>query len=221
MRYIFVGVILFLYLNAGEYFNRLNPPMTQEMKINQKNAKPCEYPIVAKENFSSDFRYGCFCGKGYPAIKYPSNKKYSELNYQERKKLVSQYYKIKPYDSIDELCMKHDICYIYKGREDQRCNDALYNSLRSLEEYFKRESRLTKSKKALRCKRLTLDISSVFKTIFGAGDNISLIRFGFFTMVTTPMIIASKAIQEPSRMFYSNSVYPLIGEKCTLDNSHN
>ena len=217
MRYIFLGIILLFYLNAGDYFDRVNPPMTKEMKINQRDAKPCAYPIVAKETFSSDFRYGCFCGKGYPDIKSPSNKKYSQLNYQERKELVSQYYKIKPYDSIDELCMKHDICYIYKGREDQSCNDALYNSLRDLEEYFKRESRLNKSKKALRCKRLALDISSVFRTIFGAGDNISFIRFGFFGMVTTPMLVASKVIQEPSRIFYNSSIYPLLGERCNID----
>ncbi len=213
MRLIFIFLIpLFIY--SEDYFNRLNPSPTKEMRLNIKNAKVCKNPAIAKENFDSDFKYGCFCGKNYPKITHPSKKSYKRLNRREREELISLYYKIKPYDDIDKLCMEHDICYIYEGREDQVCNDALYDGLRDLEREFEKKR---DSKKARRCKRLTSDISSVFGTIFGAGDNISPFKFGLFAMITTPMTIATKSIQQSSRMIDGEPTYPLANEKCNIE----
>jgi hypothetical protein len=205
------------FLNAEDYFDRLNPSLTKIMKINQQNAKVCKNPAVAKENFDANFRYGCFCGKGYPYIIHKSKKSYKKLNRREREELISQYYKIKPYDSIDELCMKHDICFIYEGREDQICNTAIYDGLRGLEEYFEKERRGKNPKRARRCQRLVSDISSIFGTVFGAGDNISPMKFGIFAMITTPMTVVSKGIQKSAKMLDDGSTYPLANEKCDID----
>ena len=214
MKYPFLISILLISIinaNAEDYFYRLNPSPTKDMKLNKKNARTCKNPAVAKENFDIDFHYGCFCGKKYPNIRHSSGKTYKHLNRKEREELIAKYYKIKPYDDIDKLCMKHDICFIYEGREDQLCNDAIYNGLRNLEKNFEQQSQNKKSK---RCQRLAIDISSVFGTIFGIGDNISPIKFALFVVVTTPITIVSKGIQKSSRMLNSDSTYPLANEKC-------
>ncbi len=216
MRLLIFLIPLLIY--AEDYFNRLNSSLTKEMRLNRDRAEVCKNPAVAKENFDSDFRYGCFCGKNYPKITHPSKKSYRKLNRREREELISLYYKIKPYDNIDELCMKHDICYIYEGREDQICNDALYDGLRDLERKFEKQRYTKNFKKARKCQRLVSDISSVFGTIFGAGDNISPFKFGLFAMITTPMTIASKTIQQSSRMIDDEPTYPLANEKCNIDN---
>ena len=116
--YIFIVILLIHPLSADD-FSSLNPPLAEEMKMNQKGAKECNSPSKVKNRFTKNFQYGCFCGKDYPHIRHKSNKNYKKLNRKERMELITEYYKIKPYDSIDESCMKHDICFIYRGGEEQ------------------------------------------------------------------------------------------------------
>jgi hypothetical protein len=215
MRLIIILITLnFLYAND---FARLNSSPTIQMLQNQKNAKPCSNPAKAKENFDSDFRYGCFCGKKYPNIVSDNNESYQTLGRVQRDKLIEKYYKIKPYDDIDALCMQHDICYIYEGREDQLCNDVMYSSLRDLSDKFYEQARGEDSNsKAMRCQRLSSDIGAIFKTIFGAGDNLSMMRFGMFMMINTPMTMVSKGIQKASHGMNDSPTYPLEGERCNL-----
>jgi len=219
MRYLSVITLLFLLFSLlqADDFERLNPRLTKEMKEARNKAKPCVSPAVAEAKFDDGFRYGCFCGKGYPNLKHPSKKDYRKLNRTETEELITQYYEIEPYDSIDETCMKHDICYIYRGGEDQMCNDALYNNLREIEDAFF-QVRLKKKnyKKEEQCRVLASDIGSFFKTIFGVSDNASMFHIGML-MVTTPITVASKGIQKTSHGMNNDSSYPLKGERCLID----
>lgn len=184
------------------------------MKQHQANAIVCNNPAVAQERFDTTFRYGCFCGKNYPNIQHSSKKPYRYLDTKQKDELLAEYYTIKPYDSIDEACMKHDICYIHKGGEDQRCNDALYTTLRKIEDTFENQADERKRDSLeRRCKILASDISSVFRTVFGTGDNISMIRFGMLA-TTTPLTLASKTLQKTSRGMHDGAEYPKKGEKC-------
>jgi len=210
----FFMILFFLLPLYSDDFERLNPMMTEEMKQAEETAEPCASPAVAKEKFGDDFRYGCFCGKGYPQIKHPSKKYYTKLNRIEREALISKYYAIKPYDSIDEVCMKHDICYIYRGGADEMCNDAIFNSMRELEDAFSNVRYQKKEhKKEDRCRALASDIGSVFTTIFAESNNHSLFDFGM-KMMTTSIIVGSKEFQKFLYEMNGNPTYPLEGEKC-------
>ncbi len=200
----------------ADKFDKLTPPPTQEMKKNQKNAQVCKNPAIAEDKFDASFRYGCFCGKGYPNLQHSSKKSYRYLDTKQKNELIAQYYSIKPYDSIDASCMQHDICYIYKGREDQRCNDALYARLRKIEDNFENQKNERKRNSLeRRCKILASDISSIFRTVFGTGENVSIIRFGMLA-ATTPLTLASKTLQKTSRDMHDGGEYPKRGEKCIV-----
>lgn len=218
MSYILPLLMIFLFmvpLKANE-FERLNPRLTKEMKEAQAHAKPCASPAVAQEKFGDGFRYGCFCGKGFPAIEHPSKKHYTKLNRTEAEALITQYYEVEPYDSIDEVCMQHDICYIYRGGPDESCNDAIYDELRNVEDaFFQVRYEKKEHKKEDQCRALASDIGSVFKTVFVESSDNSLFGFGF-KMMTTPITVASKGVQKTARGMNSDSTYPLKGEKCLL-----
>lgn len=214
--FLILFTLLFTDLQADD-LDRLTPPLTKEMKANEANATLCNRPAMAQEKFGESFRYGCFCGEAYPNIQHPSQKNYKELNQKEKEELITQYYGMKPYDSIDQACMQHDICYINKQRKDQSCNDALYKRLRTIKKYFNNQPNERKSdSKERRCSQLSSDMASVFKTIFATGDNISMIRFGTLSM-TTPMTIATTTIEQSSRTLHDGEEYPLRDERCLVE----
>lgn len=199
--------LFFTSLQAND-FEELNLPLTQEMKENQSTAITCANPAVAKKTLPKKFRYGCFCGENYPTIQAYS-KSYKKLSLNQKETLIAQYYKIKPYDSIDEVCMLHDICYISKGGNSQTCNDAFYNSLTDIKKAFKHASKnKSKKSKERRCKNLSSDMASIFKTIFTVETDTPLPRIGAF-IFNTPMTISSKIIH--------NSYYPLQEEACQVE----
>ncbi len=218
MTYLSYFMIFTLFITPlyADNFDTLNPPPTKQMKENQANALVCKNPAIAEDKFDANFRYGCFCGKGYPNLQHSSKKPYRYLDAKQKDELIAQYYSIKPYDSIDAACMQHDICYINKGREDQRCNDALYTALREIEDSFKnQENERKRDSLERRCKILASDISAVFRTIFGTGDNVSMIHFGMLA-ATTPLTLASKTLQKTSRGMHDGDEYPQKGEKCIV-----
>ena len=206
--YFFIIItLLSTSINANE--------LTLKIRTNQAEATVCSHPKVAKENFTPTFGYGCFCGKNYPNILHPSKKDYKDLNDKEREELIGQYNLIKPYDSIDALCKKHDICYIKRGEADQGCNDDIYHNLKELKSQFKAQER-ENNPTAKQCRILVSDMASFFRTIFGVGDNISILRSGVFAM-TTPMTIMSKGLQKTTGILSDNSNYPDEGIKCIVD----
>ena len=206
--YIFIIITLFLTsINANE--------LSPEIRENRVEAMVCSNPKVAKENFAPTFGYGCFCGEDYPNIWHPSKKDYKDLNDREKEELIAQYYLIKPYDSIDALCRKHDICYIERGEEDQGCNDDIYHNLRELKRQFKEQERKG-DQTAKQCRILVSDMASFFRTIFGVGDNISLLRGGMFAM-TTPITIMSKGLQKTTGILSDNNNYPDEGIECIIN----
>ncbi len=215
MYYLYISVlILLIHPLSADDFSRLNPSLTEEMKINQADAKECNYPSKVKNRFTKNFQYGCFCGKDYPNIRHKSNKNYKELNKKERTELITEYYKIKPYDSIDESCMKHDICFIYRGGEEQACNDAIYHSLKELKKIFRAKEEKS-NPLAKQCRVLSSDMASFFRSIFGTGEDISLLRYGMFAM-TTPFTMGGKMVQKSALLLDDNDNYPEEGEKCFI-----
>jgi len=181
-------------------------------------AHSCENPAVASDDLNTKFRYGCFCGENYPNIEHPSKKTYKELNSTERQELIAEYKKIDAYDDIDEVCKEHDICYISHGREAKVCNDTIYNQLNTIEEQFDKASDINVTNE--QCKNLAFDIGSVFHTIFSPSDDEdTMFDFGML-MVNGAITASNKVLQESADTISNNaSRYPLIHQKCLLDNS--
>ena len=207
MRYTSILLLmLFVNLLNAVDFTELNPEPTKAMLLSEANATVCSSPSFPTTKFTKTFAYGCFCGQNYPALEHPSKKHYTDMNQTQREELIVQYYAVKPYDDIDAVCLQHDICYLYKGEEAQVCNDSIYSSLRDLEKTFKSNYRDNKrNKKQRRCKNLSSDMASVFKTIFTVTENTSLARKGAFT-INTPITLISK--------LFRNSSYPKENEIC-------
>ena len=216
MKYILlITIFLVSSLFARDDFDRLNSSPTPKMLENIKNAKVCKNPKIAKTNIDSDFTYGCFCGKNNPYIVSDTKKSYKVLDRKERYKLIEKHYLIKPIDKIDESCMKHDLCYLYEGRADQLCNDILYTQLLKISnKFYEIAQKDGRDSKAKRCEKLASDIGVVFKTIFAPRENLSVMRFGMFMMVNTPMTIVSKTIQKASHGMNDSPQYPLPHERC-------
>lgn len=209
-------LVLFAFISVfGDDFDRINSSANQQMIHNMKNAKLCQSPAIAKENFSDNFKYGCFCGKDYPSIISKTKKSYKKLNRKEKDELIERYYSIKPYDDIDALCMKHDICYIYAGRKDQTCNDFLFEAMNDLSRgFYEVVKKDGVDSKAMRCQRLSTDIGDVFKTVFALSENRSIMGFGISMLINTPIKVVSKGIQKTSSGANGEAVYPLEGERC-------
>lgn len=201
----------------GDDFSRLNSSPTLEMQENMKRAKVCSSPAIAKEDYSDKFKYGCFCGKNYPNIISKTKRHYSHLNREEKDELIAKYYSIKPYDEIDAVCMKHDICYIYTGRQDQNCNNFLYDALTKMSRDFYDEAKDEGfDSTAMRCQKLASDIGVTFKTIFALSDNTSIMGFGLSMMINTPIAVVSRGIQKTAHGLSDRDTYPLANEKCNL-----
>jgi len=200
--------LTFTHLQANSFEN-LSLPITQKMEKNKKEAMVCGNPAIAPKKLRKEFRYGCFCGKDYPNIQHPSGKAYLSLNHNEKEELIANYYSIKPYDTIDETCMRHDICYISQGTQTQTCNDAFYVELKKIKKAFK-HSVIKKHRHSneRRCQNLASDMASVFKTLFTIGEDTSLTRMGAFT-ANTPITISLR--------LFNRSHYPRKGEKCLLE----
>jgi len=104
-----------------------------------KHSNECRQPFPAAAKLDSSFKYGCFCGKGHPALHYKSGKTDSKLSLEERTELASEYLKIKPIDSIDHACQLHDICWTMQVMSMAACNDEFERSLKWIS-YYLRES---------------------------------------------------------------------------------
>jgi len=192
-----------IYANA---FEKLNLALNQAMKENQDKAQPCKSPALAEKNFLKSFHYGCFCGKNYPNIKHPSHKEYQDLTLNERQELIAQYYKIKPFDDIDTVCMQHDICYLSQGKKSQSCNNSLYKELKKIKHAFRNTSK-RKEPHIKRCRHLSTDMALVFKTIFTLGEDFSLSKL-FTLSVSTPFSLTSG--------FIHSFDYPKKDERCNI-----
>jgi hypothetical protein len=213
-----IFAMLFLWqLTFADDFARIISSPTPQMLHNIQHAKVCKNPAPAKENFDKDFKYGCFCGKDYPGLISHTGKSYRKLDRDEREKLIARYYKTKPIDTIDALCLKHDICYISTGRADPICDDILFDELKKVSSYFFEQAKQKQHKaKAMRCERLSYDIARVFKTLSTTRENLSMTRMGIFMMFNTPITVMSKGIQSTAHGFNTQTKYPLPHERCIV-----
>ena len=127
----------------------LRPVEYSYMQEISENSEVCPSPQPVPTKFNREIKYGCFCGENYPGF---SN--------------IDMYYLVKPYDSIDEVCRDHDVCWTLKGKGDGDCNDEFYNRLDYLSKRFDKhpdvQGWLDIDNKYYRCSNLTLKMKAIF-----------------------------------------------------------
>jgi len=129
----------------------LTPPSSRMLRRALAHAEVCSDPAPARVNVSPGFRYGCFCGSGYPGLARETGKRPKDMTPREREKLIARYYAVKPMDAIDAACRAHDVCWIWNGRHAVACNEAFGSAMRALRGDFKDAGQS-------RCANLALDM---------------------------------------------------------------
>ena len=213
-KFLLILTLTFSLLNA-ETFKEINPAPSKKMLENQVSAQNCSFPMVANEDISKSFKYGCFCGKNYPKIYNTTTQDVRNLDKKQRVDIIESYFSVKPYDEIDAVCKQHDLCYLYQGRKAKICNDTIYDELHILIDQFKDDNQTIENKQ---CQNLSDDIASVFKTIFASSDDKeNIFEFGML-MFNTSLTIASKTLEESiDTVIEQGKRYPEKGTKCNTN----
>ena len=201
--FIFIVATAFIY---AENFSRVNPKPTIKMLENQANATPCASPVMAKDEITDQFKYGCFCGKNYPNVDKNSTVSFTKLNKAERIKRIESFYLIEPYDEVDAICQQHDICYLYRGKRAKRCNDTIYDELHTLAYKFREADDKLHNRQ---CYNLSSDMASVFRTIFASADDQDTLFEAGMLLLSTSITMANKTFQESIDLMIRHQVrYP-------------
>jgi hypothetical protein len=188
----------------------LRPVQSETLFAALAAARECSTPVVARVRLSKDFRYGCFCGMGHPAIPTPDG-----TSLMER---VKRYYLIKPIDDTDSICRDHDVCWILRGEGDGDCNDELFERLKYLREGLSDSRSFSDTDNTqFRCEVLALDMRAIFLTVFvesnyaspGKHAGSALARF-LLTWTFAPLYGLTRA------PLWASDRYPREGERCTL-----
>ena len=129
----------------------LTPPSSRMLRKALRHAETCGDPAPARVNVSPRFRYGCFCGAGYPGLAGETGERPKDMTPKEREKLIARYYAVKPVDALDAACRAHDVCWIWNGRHAVACNEAFENTMRRLRAAFREGGQD-------RCAHLALDM---------------------------------------------------------------
>ena len=112
-----------------------------------KGAPPCMNPALPSDgNGLTDWKYGCFCGKGHPG--------YTK---------VEEYYSVKPKDEIDEVCRDHDVCWTIHGENDGECNDEFTDQTLYLSRLFSKADMKS-------CSNVASEMTGAFLSIFVSDD---------------------------------------------------
>ncbi|HET9298783.1 MAG TPA: hypothetical protein VFO11_02485 [Candidatus Polarisedimenticolaceae bacterium] len=178
----------------------LAPPSSRTLRRALARAEVCADPAPARVKVSPGFRYGCFCGGGYPGLARETGKRPKDMSSHEREKLIARYYAVKPVDALDEACRDHDVCWIWNGRHAVACNQAFGSTMRALRGTFKDAGQD-------RCANLALDMQMAASYVLPSAswwDRAEKVLWSPVTAVQA-VIVQSGALRD---------TYPHRGEVC-------
>lgn len=118
------------------------PRFSDKQRAIERASVVCSMPAPAVGKVDSSFKYGCFCGKGHPALRHESGKPEQDLSRLEREELVNEYLKIGPIDTIDRACQMHDICWTIRSSAIAECNTEFERTLLSIWYIFHKQAGL-------------------------------------------------------------------------------
>jgi len=198
------------------------PTLMHKLATQARPTATCANPEWAKHRISSDFKYGCFCGKNYPGYQHASGKRESDLNRQERIELAAQYYATAPYDDLDAACQAHDVCWLLSGGSEFACNEMFVKSLDELSQGWQGELAAMPIRWKFpdetapyqwRCSNLASDVRLAASTVVEGSQFVSVAR-----VVSAPRDAALPLIGRllmGGAGFAVDNFYPHEGEKCS------
>lgn len=178
-------------------------------------AKDCQNPISPKQKVSSGFKYGCFCGKDYPALRHSSGRQGLDLSFAEKAELVKAFLEVRPLDAIDSACQKHDICWVRFGNSQLFCNKEFIAELKTLRAgWEERISFFDVKSLEFRCLSLARDLSFATMTVMQGvtEDQGELAAANLAKLISLP-ITTLYAINTFLLGAIGGS-YPTAGERC-------
>jgi hypothetical protein len=178
----------------------LAPPSSRMLRRALAHAEVCEDPAPARVKVSPGFRYGCFCGGGYPGLARETGKRPKHMTPEEREKLIARYYRVKPVDALDAACREHDVCWIWNGRHAVACNEAFESSMRTLRKEFKDAGQD-------RCAHLALDMQMAASYVLPSASW----RDRAEKVLWSPITAVQAVLVQSSALWDS---YPRPGELC-------
>ncbi len=184
---------------------KLRPAQDASVLNALASAAECANPAVARVKFSDDFKYGCFCGKGYPVVT-------SSATGESGATLITKYLAIRPVDSIDEACRDHDVCWLLRGTGDGMCNEEFWSRL----DYIGRELKKNRpvDSPEWRCDILASDMASVFLSVFVDDkwdEGVAQFASHVGRLLVTSFGWIAVGFRAP---IWSGSPYTLQGERC-------
>ena len=191
------------------------PPDTAILAEARANAKACESPAHARRTPKTSFRYGCFCGAGWPALDLPSTRTAGESSKDQKDRLIAKYYSIQPIDDIDAACQAHDVCWTFHGGPRAECNEQFRKAMDHMFETFLRAPSTFTISLDDRCRWLAADLGTANDFFMesqyaeGKGDpSLSLGRFLAFPslLLLLPSIAWGSVV----------NIYPAPNERCVV-----
>jgi hypothetical protein len=213
-----IALILFAGCSTVPKAPSVEPAPSPDLDRARAEAQVCTNPAVAREEVSKSFKYGCFCGAGYPGLKHPSGKAEQEFSPAERSELIASYLRIKPIDDIDAACQAHDICWVLNGRPELACNIAFKNRLDALRKAWNGHlGWIGSERQEYRCARLALDISFATATVMeGVSNDAAEQTASDVTKAASLPLTAGYALVAQFGGTPSPH-YPLAGERCVVN----
>jgi hypothetical protein len=189
-------------------FDELVPRESLLLTQAKARAIPCQKPEPARQRLAADWKYGCFCGRHWPDLSRASSSDSS------RRILIAKYYRIKPYDAMDEVCQAHDVCWVLRGDGATECNNEFVKRLTHLRDMFLRRGYISafKPDRSVQCAAMANDIAFAPFVFFegGASRPETPRMFGVNPtfIVLTPFYVAVYVVRLAFRG------YPPRGDRC-------
>lgn len=178
-------------------------------------AEVCLHPVPAKITVSPKFKYGCFCGGGYPD--YTVSPIEGEADGDRLRRVALRYYSVKPFDDVDAVCQRHDICYLLNPNARLECNESFQEELESMRKLFKSQIEFwTVDAYQFRCQILINDLTIAANGFMPASSEVPGRTVGtwFGRGIASPMLVFAAGARATGGGLFGE--YPYIDEACNI-----
>jgi hypothetical protein len=217
MRFVLVLVSAILFSSCSTA--NVIHPITLDYGVSEEAiriaavAEVCPSPVPAKITVSTKFRDGGFCGGGYPNYTVPPIE--DEEDRDRLRRVALRYYSVRPFDEIDAVCQRHDICYTLNQNSQLECNDKFHSELEAIRKVLKSQIGFwTVDAYQFRCQILIGDLQIAATGFMPASSEVSGRTVGTWVGrgIASPILGVSAGARAAGKRFLGD--YPYFGETC-------
>jgi hypothetical protein len=187
----------------------------------------CLPPYEDRKKVSKYFKYGRFCGEYHPGIGPKNDSEAIALSTEQREEIAIKYYSLLPMDQIDEICQRHDVCWLLNTHDREKnyqlqCNDAFEAELEFIEKAFEKQLKEKKIKSSksdtseFRCAALAqnLQLASLMAMQAQSSDKVAGAATSITRFILTPLRILTFGLVNVTNLA---KIYPREEERCIID----